>query len=84
MGFLIMPALREPNVCETPCAHRDCVDTRRMAALPCVYCGKPVEAGRPYYVEEIADGKVTRLSHARCALEHAEMEGRDATGRGGD
>ena len=57
-----MPKLKEPWVCETDCAHRDCAAWRKLAQEPCRTCGKVVEPLAYYYM---TDG---HIEHARCVL----------------
>ena len=67
MAYGVMPKLGEPVTCDGPCEHRDCAATRAMAATPCHYCGKVVEAGDTYYLEE------HKPVHFLCAHEAVEQ-----------
>jgi hypothetical protein len=49
--------------CAEPCHHKDCAETRGMAAALCVYCGKPIGYDERFYQEGRA------LSHAECSEE---------------
>lgn len=64
MGYLIMPELKEPQVCKTDCQHVDCAEWRKTVGKACETCGEPVEAGNPYYY---IDARENRIQHFRCA-----------------
>lgn len=67
--------LQEPGSefgpCVDECAHRDCAETRKMAAAECVHCDEPIGYGvRFYHVDTVpvrthpVGEKV--YAHARC------------------
>ena len=51
--------------CIENCAHIDCAETRKHAAQPCIYCGKPT--GYDTDVFFLAGG---RQAHADCFYDH--------------
>ena len=55
--------------CRSSCQHKDCAETRRMAAAVCRFCSKPIGYGSPFYRE------IDELSHAQC-LEVAIEQGK--------
>jgi len=63
MAYLVMPALREPFVCEQPCAHIDCALTRAMVDAPCEVCRSPVVAGDKFLLTQPGN----RVTHFGCA-----------------
>ena len=76
-GFLPEPGKvvrgEEIGPCVKPCQHKDCAQTRQMAAAPCIHCGEPigyetafVQTGEPTNV--VAD---MGLAHTRCAMKAA-------------
>lgn len=49
--------------CEGKCEHRDCAETRKMAAQFCQLCGEPIGFGVRFYTDP-DDG--AELVHAAC------------------
>jgi len=51
MGYGIIPKMGEPNICETPCDHRDCKANREdfIEHANCIVCGKPLLEGDSFY-----------------------------------
>ena len=41
----------EYGACETACIHRDCEETRYMAAQVCRFCNGPVAYGLRFYID---------------------------------
>lgn len=73
MGYGISPRLREPEVCETVCEHKDCAALREFVASPCRHCSKPIgEESRFYLTDDGGGGSV----HAVCAEEAFTREQR--------
>ena len=54
--------------CAQSCAHRDCAETRRMAAALCSICGYTIGYERLFY----RDGEI--MTHAVCAEDRADRE----------
>ena len=54
--------------CAGVCEHRDCADTRRIAATICPDCREPIGYGRHFYKD--GDGH----AHAVCLEERYEAE----------
>jgi hypothetical protein len=55
------------------CQHRDCAETRAMAAHPCRLCGQPIGYNTRFYQDPTsADPHV--LVHARCLEDEANAE----------
>jgi hypothetical protein len=52
--------------CVTACAHRDCAETRKMAAAICEYCNGPIAYETRFYDRSAGEGH-TDLVHATCA-----------------
>lgn len=50
--------------CSTPCNHKDCNETRRMANSECVVCGKPIGYDTRFYVASV--GQINEYQHAAC------------------
>jgi len=63
-GILPKPGMKL-GPCRKPCSHRDCAESRRMAATICRFCGLAVGYNTRFYN---ADG----LCHADC-LEDAPV-----------
>ncbi len=55
----------ELGPCEPSCEHRDCANTRRMAAINCGICGKPIGYETNFYKADDDEG-YTKLEHALC------------------
>ena len=49
-GILQQPG-SELGPCRNPCAHKDCAETRAIAAAPCRICRKPIGYDRLFYRE---------------------------------
>lgn len=65
----------EYGPCEPSCAHTDCAETRRMAALPCKHCGDPIGYDRPLFNVTPDDAPVwTVLAHATCEYDAIDRE----------
>jgi hypothetical protein len=62
-GILAKPGT-DPGPCKGECHHRDCAETRRMAASTCRICGKPIGYERRFY--RAPDGPPGALLHAIC------------------
>jgi hypothetical protein len=60
-------SLSEPGTeygpCAEQCEHRDCAESRKMAATTCKRCGQSIGYRRAFYIEYgVPDG----LEHAVC------------------
>jgi hypothetical protein len=62
-GYLPAPEPEGVGPCAGECAHTDCAATRRLAALICRHCDKPIGYEIAYY----QNGDWTELEHALCA-----------------
>lgn len=51
--------------CATPCTHKDCNETKLLAAEPCFYCREPIGYGLYYWLRA-----ENRLAHAACYETH--------------
>lgn len=73
MAAGIMITIAEPFVCETPCNHRDCALSRKMAGTPCATCGEPIESGQRYYRTDkpVPTGTLTVDTFVSGLFEHA-------------
>jgi len=62
--------------CSTPCEHRDCALTRKMAEVVCRHCATPIGYDRNYYdvSREAGHERGTDLVHASCS-DDAAWEG---------
>lgn len=74
--------LQEPGTdygpCVDACQHRDCAETRKMAAAECAHCSEPIGYGVPFYrlreLEEEGNIYASRVyAHAEC--EELRLEG---------
>lgn len=43
----------ESIVCQRPCKHADCAADRVLAATPCNMCGKKIEAGQRFFLDDL-------------------------------
>ena len=71
MGYLLVPNVREESVvCQEPCTHRDCHQTRQQfgEGAVCPLCQEPFQAYEAFYYQ---DG---RPVHARCLWRLAEEQ----------
>ena len=50
--------------CVEPCTHMDCATYRRIAKLPCDFCGEEIGFNRPYYAD------MDTFAHASCFEEN--------------
>ena len=66
-GMLPTPGT-EYGPCKDHCNHRDCAETRRMAAAICRLCSRPIGYSRRFYREE------HDFVHAACLEEALERE----------
>lgn len=60
MAAGIMPKIGEPVTCDSPCEHRDCQATRKLAETPCAICKEPIKAGSRFYMRK------NEPVHAKC------------------
>jgi hypothetical protein len=67
-GILARPGTTT-GPCKVACAHRDCAETRGMAATLCADCQKPIGYGVRFYRDEQGG-----LVHAACFEEAIERE----------
>lgn len=75
-GTLPAPGTRL-GPCAELCEHRDCAETRRMAAALCSYCRKPIDYEVRFYDVRNEAQRMTgaeALVHARCHEEAIEAE----------
>lgn len=60
----------EHGPCESTCPHTDCAANRRMAAVLCVHCSKPIGYEVPMYnVTPSDEAAWSKLAHQACELE---------------
>lgn len=59
----------EYGPCEDGCAHRDCEESRTMAAIPCRICRAPIDYQTPFFTQD--DTPV----HAMCFYDELDREG---------
>jgi hypothetical protein len=64
----------ELGPCDWPCRHKDCVETRMMAASVCRFCSTPVGYERRFYKDDERAGYV----HASCAEADADARQKGA------
>ena len=63
MDYEIIPALKEPLVCDhIPCEHGDCPRTREYFTQPCIVCHKALTPGQQYYRTDRG-----QILHTYCA-----------------
>lgn len=74
MGWAIVPDLDdEATVCQIPCLHPDCAAMQsKWKNAKCVRCGKPMEAGQKYYLNDD-----NQPEHAVCVWEFEERKQRE-------
>lgn len=68
-GVLQGPDNEEYGPCAEPCGHKDCAETREMAASRCTVCGRKIGYGIRFYDETPGEGPADqpfRLVHAAC------------------
>lgn len=65
-GFRI-PSGKEPDTCETACAHKDCAETRRMLLMFCDRCGEQFVGG-DMIVQRSDYNDPAVLAHWTCEL----------------
>ncbi len=75
MAAITVPAPgTEYGPCEEPCAHRDCAESRHMAAAICRFCERPIGYETRLY-NDGASGSYD-LVHALCLEESVEGSAR--------
>lgn len=58
--------------CKSDCEHRDCAETRHMAAENCGICDTPIGYDVRFYDERGRDGR--NLVHAVCLEDEVEQQ----------
>lgn len=76
MGYSIVPNIRDNDVvCQVTCEHTDCLAIlERWADADCAICGRPMEAGQKFYMND-----ENKPEHALCVWEIAEKERKEGT-----
>lgn len=50
MGWFVVPDTTDPElVCQEPCDHPDCAQTRKFDTMTCAICGQGFKAGQRFY-----------------------------------
>ncbi|MBI4457607.1 hypothetical protein HY633_01440 [Candidatus Uhrbacteria bacterium] len=67
MGCYILPAPgTKTGPCVAPCDHKDCAETRKLAAAPCFHCGRAIGYDvKMHFLGKDDDGN-HRLAHLTC------------------
>ena len=56
----------EIGPCREDCEHKECAETRRMAATDCHYCLRPIGYDTPFFNHDVTGDGDRRLVHAQC------------------